>query len=139
MTRVAIVEDQDLVREGILRLLNAESDLSVVAVAARGSDVVELVEQHKPDVLVLDLSLPDLDGLEAMRRARQARGDLQVVVLTMHRDLAYVRRAREYGAVSLLDSPVIPAGRAALAQQQRLQLEAAQEAAIRGIAHPRVT
>ena len=73
--------------------------MSVVATGGRGTDVVPLVRAHEPDVLIIDLSLPDLDGLEALRRALKEQAPLRVVVLSMHRDPRYVREAMDSGAL----------------------------------------
>lgn len=96
--RVVLADDHRIVRAGFRALLTAEPGVQIVAEAGDGAEAVALVEAHRPDVLVVDLVLPGLDGIEATRRARAASPETAVVVLSMHDHEAYVARAVEAGA-----------------------------------------
>ncbi|MCU1281851.1 MAG: transcriptional regulator LuxR family, partial [bacterium] len=95
-TRVLLVEDHTVVRQGLRALLGASSDLEVVGEAADGVEAVRLTTELQPDVVVMDLSLPELHGTEAIKRIREG-SDTKVVVLSMHSSPAVVQRAREAG------------------------------------------
>jgi DNA-binding NarL/FixJ family response regulator len=96
-TRIVLADDHAIVRHGLRALLEAEPDFEVVAEAADGPSAVREVEQHQPDVLVVDIVMPGLDGLEVARRvARQSRGTL-IIVLSMHAAESYVLEALRAG------------------------------------------
>ena len=99
-TRLILAEDHQIVRRGFRSLVSDEPDLEVVAETGDGAEAVALVETHRPDVLVVDLMLPSLDGLEVTRRARQASPGTAVVVLSMHTHEAYVTQAARAGATA---------------------------------------
>jgi DNA-binding NarL/FixJ family response regulator len=102
MIRVIVAEDHHLVRQGIRALLERAHDIEVVAEAADGQKAVELVEQLAPDVLVLDIAMPCLDGLQALEQVRALDVATQVVMLSMYSDEALVRRALRSGATGYL-------------------------------------
>ncbi len=84
MIRVGLADDQALVRTGFAALLDAEEDLTVVGQAADGNEAVQLAARHKPDVLLMDIRMPVLDGIEATRRiaSKPALSGVHVVILT---------------------------------------------------------
>jgi two-component system response regulator NreC len=96
--RVLVVEDHAIVREGFCLLLDAQPDLEVVGQAADGRQAVELVAELAPDVVVMDLALPDVDGIEATRRIKDLAPGTQVVALTMHVEDEFFFPALEAGA-----------------------------------------
>lgn len=102
MIRVAIVDDHTLVRAGLCRILEAEPDIEVVGQAGDGRAALSLCEQQSPDVLLLDFSLPDLDGLEVVDRISKDRGSPRVLVLTMHSNEEYAIRLIRAGASGYL-------------------------------------
>lgn len=96
--RVVLAEDHALVREGTAELLERAGGVQVVGQAADGLEAVRLVQALRPDVLVIDLAMPGLDGLEATRRSRQVAPATAVLALTAHEEEAYVRAMLEAGA-----------------------------------------
>lgn len=98
MTSILLVEDHEIVRQGFRALLEAEPGLKIVAETGDGLEVLPLVASHRPDILILDLMLPGLNGLEVVRRVNQRHPGLGIVVLSMHADPAYVEQAMRLGA-----------------------------------------
>ncbi len=96
--RVMVVDDQALVREGLMTLLEAALDITPVVAAADGEEAVALCARHRPDVVLMDLRMPKLDGVEATRQIRAAQPETEVVVLTTHADEASILDALNAGA-----------------------------------------
>jgi DNA-binding NarL/FixJ family response regulator len=130
MIRVAIVDDHALVRTGLQQLLSAEQDIEVVGVAGDGAEGHELVVRLAPDVVLMDLSMPQVDGIEATRRIADDAPGVHVVVLTSFADRRRVLDALEAGAVGYLlkdadPAEVAAAVRAAAAGESPLDPKAA--------------
>jgi DNA-binding NarL/FixJ family response regulator len=102
MTTIVIADDHEIVRRGVRSLLEAEGSYKVVAEACDGMAAVEAVEKLKPDVLVLDLHLPRLKGLEVLKQIKASSPRTKVVILTMHNDEPYVIEALRGGASAYL-------------------------------------
>lgn len=98
MITVALAEDHHLVRQGFKLVLAAETDMKLVGEAADGLAAVELVEKQKPNVLLLDLMIPRLHGLEVIRRVHKEHPETRVIILSMHADEPYVMEALRNGA-----------------------------------------
>ena len=98
MIRIVIADDHAIVRAGLRALLGSQSDFTVVAEAADGRAAALAVDRERPDVLLLDLSMPGEGGIEALTRLRAAGSSTRVVVLTMHAAPEYVRPALRAGA-----------------------------------------
>jgi DNA-binding NarL/FixJ family response regulator len=99
---VLLAEDHEIVREGLRKLLEAEKDLEVVGEAATGREAVALTKKLAPDVVVMDIAMPLLNGLEATRQIHVAFPDVKVVILSAHSDDAYIEQATAEGAVGFL-------------------------------------
>ena len=96
--RIVIADDHGVVREGLRALLGSESDMEVVGEAATGKEVLERATEVRPDVILMDIQMPDLNGIEATRRILEASPDVGVVVLTMFEDDDSVFSAMRAGA-----------------------------------------
>ena len=101
MTRVLVADDHQLLRQALRRALE-DSRFDVVAEAGDGEEAVRLVALHHPEVVVMDVTMPVLDGIEATRRIHAATGDTKVLVLTMHDEDALRVKALRAGAVGFL-------------------------------------
>jgi DNA-binding NarL/FixJ family response regulator len=103
MIRVAVAEDHALVREGLTAILDLQPDVEVVAEAEDGAQALEVVARHRPDVLLLDIQMPRLDGIEVTRRVA-ARPDARtaILILTTHDRDEYVYQALRAGAAGFL-------------------------------------
>jgi DNA-binding NarL/FixJ family response regulator len=99
---VLLAEDHMVVREGLRKLLEAEKDLEVVGEAQTGRQAVELAKKLRPAVVVMDIAMPVLNGLEATRQILKAVSGTKVVILSAHSDDAYVEHATELGAAGFL-------------------------------------
>jgi len=100
--RIVLADDHHLVRQGIRALLEKSEDIQVVGEASDGREAVELVEQLAPDVLVMDIAMPRLDGIQAIEQVLTTNADTQIVVLSMYSDKALVRQALKNGASGYL-------------------------------------
>jgi DNA-binding NarL/FixJ family response regulator len=98
MIRVLLVEDHETVREGLRLLVNAQSDMQVVGEVSDGRGAVEGTDALRPDVVVLDLSMPGMSGLAAARAVKRSGATSAIVTLTRHADTAFVQELLEAGA-----------------------------------------
>jgi len=99
---VLLAEDHMVVREGLRRLLEAESDIEVVGEATNGRHAVSMTRKLRPAVVIMDIAMPQLNGLEATRQIRKAIPDAKVLILSAHSDDAYVERVTALGAMGYL-------------------------------------
>lgn len=108
MIRVLLAEDQGTVRDALTILLGLQPDIEVVASVARGDEVVTVAEDTNPDVLLLDIEMPGLSGLDATAQVHRLLPDCRIVILTTFGRPGYLRRAMEGGAVGFLvkEAPV---------------------------------
>ncbi len=100
--RVLLADDHVMLRQGTVALLRRERDIQIVAEAGNGQEAVDLARQLKPDIVVMDVRMPVLSGIEATRRIRESQPNIQVLVLTAHDDDQYVFSLLEAGASGYL-------------------------------------
>jgi two-component system, NarL family, response regulator NreC len=96
--RVLLVEDHTLVRSGVRSLLEASNEVQVIGEAANGREAVDLSRQLSPELVLMDVAMPELNGIEAARQIRAAQPDVRVVMLSMHEDQQYVFESLKAGA-----------------------------------------
>jgi DNA-binding NarL/FixJ family response regulator len=102
MITIVLADDHPIVRQGLRALLATEPDCTLVAEAADGITTVRLVEAHRPTVLIVDLMMPGINGLEVTRRVRSLPDPPQVIILSMHADELYVLDALRSGAAAYI-------------------------------------
>ncbi|MCX7605573.1 MAG: response regulator transcription factor [Bryobacteraceae bacterium] len=115
--RILLADDHSMVRQGFRRILEAQQDFEIVGEASDGREAVALAEQLRPDVVVMDVAMPGLNGIEATRRIVENSPRTKVLALSMHRDGVYVREilragARGYLLKDAFDADLIAAVRA---------------------------
>src|SRR5678809_49919 len=98
MIRVLLVEDHETVREGLRLLLDSQADMEVVAEASDGRTAVEFNERLRPQVVVMDLSMPEMNGLQATQAIKRSHPGTAIVALTRHDDAAFVDELKQAGA-----------------------------------------
>ncbi|MGM9954596.1 MAG: response regulator, partial [Peribacillus sp.] len=101
-TSIIIIDDHQLFREGVKRILDFESSFDVVAEGDDGSEAMDLVEEHKPDVVIMDINMPNMNGVEATKMLVQRYPDTKVIILSIHDDENYVQHALKTGAQGYL-------------------------------------
>ncbi len=136
MISVLLADDHSIVRAGLRRIVEESGDMTVVAEAADGKQAIGQARKTGPDVAVIDISMPEFDGLEVTSRLRDEVPDLPVIILTMHEEEQYVVRAIEAGAMGYITKKSAPeqlvkAIRKVLAGQRYLSSEATESLALR--------
>src|ERR1044072_4116228 len=97
-TRILLADDHAVVRQGFKMLLGAQPDMEIVGEASNGREAVETAEALRPDIVVMDVAMPELNGIEATRRLGLSVPHARVVALSMHKDSVYVREILRAGA-----------------------------------------
>src|SRR5690349_1092917 len=100
--RVMIVDDHEMVRSGLSVFLEINDDFELVAEASSGAEAIRLAEEMHPDVMLMDLIMPGIDGITAMQRIRAIHPDVQIIALTSFKDEELVRSALQAGAIGYL-------------------------------------
>ena len=136
MIKVLLADDHSIVRAGLCRIVEESGDMTVVAEAADGKAAILQAHKATPDVAVIDISMPEFDGLEVTARLLDEIPDLPVIILTMHEEEQYVVRAIEAGARGYITKKSAPeklvkAIRKVLAGQRYLSPEATESLALR--------
>jgi len=115
--RILLVDDHAVVRQGFRLILNQEPDIEVIGEAGNGTDALKLVLQLRPTLVIMDIAMPQVNGVEATRRIIEASPDTRILILSMHKDAVYVRETLRVGAKGYLlkesiDSDLLRAVRA---------------------------
>ncbi len=98
MIKILLADDHSLVRQGFKMILGAQPDMQIVGEAGNGREAVELAEKLQPDLIVMDVTMPELNGIEATRRLASVAPRARVLALSMHKDAVYVREILRAGA-----------------------------------------
>ena len=135
MIKVMLVDDHVLVRTGIKRLLEDHPDINIVGEATSGEQALELVTEKDPDVVLLDINMPGIGGLEATRKLLQRKPKLKIIMLTMHEDDMFAQRLLKAGAMGYLTKgakvdEILQALQAVMANQRYLCPSIAQQIAL---------
>jgi len=96
--RVLIADDHHMVRQGIKQILELENDIEVVSQASNGEEAVKLAREYKPDVILMDINMPGMNGLQAIEELKKDKDMYRVVVLTIHQDREYLFKTIQLGA-----------------------------------------
>jgi two-component system response regulator NreC len=107
-TRLLLVDDHEVVRSGLRMLLESEQDVSIVGEAATGEEAIKSVAKHQPDVVVMDIGLPDMSGIEAARQIMKANPGTAIVALTIHEDEEYFFQMLDAGAAGYVPKRAAP-------------------------------
>ncbi|MCZ2257645.1 response regulator [Sporosarcina sp. G11-34] len=102
MTKIIIIDDHQLFREGVKRILDFEDTFEVVAEGDDGGDVMDLYEQYKPDVILMDINMPEVNGIDATESLIKEYPDAKVIILSIHDDESYVSHALKTGALGYM-------------------------------------
>ena len=102
MITVVLADDHAILRDGLRFLLEAAGDIQILSMAANGQEAVEQVSMHCPDVVVMDISMPVMSGIEATKHICRLCENTKVAILSMHHTTEYIQRALEAGAVGYL-------------------------------------
>jgi DNA-binding NarL/FixJ family response regulator len=94
---IMIADDHSMVREGIKQLLELDGDIIVIAEANNGKQCIELLDEKQTDVLLLDINMPNMNGLQVLQYIREAKKKIKVLILTIHNEVEYLMRAVEIG------------------------------------------
>jgi DNA-binding NarL/FixJ family response regulator len=108
MIRILLADDHSIVRDGLRRIVEEDGAMEVVAEASDGREAVQKVAASRPDVAVIDISMPGFDGLEVVSRLKNSHPEVPVLILTMHEEAQYVVRAIEAGAMGYLTKQSAP-------------------------------
>ncbi|KIL49900.1 response regulator [Jeotgalibacillus soli] len=102
MTKIIIIDDHQLFREGVKRILDFEDSFEVVAEGDDGSQAVGLYEQYKPDVILMDINMPEMNGVDATAKLIETHSDAKIIILSIHDDENYVSHALKSGALGYM-------------------------------------
>ena len=97
IVNVVIADDHSMIREGLKQLLELEGDIKVIAEAGDGKQCLDVVRRVKPDVLLLDINMPEMNGLQVLEELRYQKSDIKVLILTIHNEIEYLVRAVDIG------------------------------------------
>jgi DNA-binding NarL/FixJ family response regulator len=96
--KVLIADDHSMVRQGLKQILELESDITVIAQAANGEEAIKLTRECKPDIVLMDINMPGINGLQAIKELKEGKTTSKVIVLTIHQDREYLFKTLQMGA-----------------------------------------
>ncbi len=96
--RVLIADDHSMVRQGIKQILELEKDITVIAQASNGDEAVKMARECKPDIILMDINMPNTNGLQAIQELKQDKDPFKIIVLTIHEDREYLFKTLQMGA-----------------------------------------
>lgn len=96
--RVLIADDHTMVRQGLKQILELEEDITVVAQAANGGEAVRMAKENSPDVILMDINMPEVNGIQAIKDIKQEKINSKIIVLTIHEDREYLFKTIQMGA-----------------------------------------
>jgi DNA-binding NarL/FixJ family response regulator len=129
--RVLVVDDSDVVRRAICKILSAHAEIEVVCEAANGRDAVRLAKEQRPDLVLMDISMPILSGFEATRLIKHEFPDIKVIFLTQHRSRSFMKEALAAGAHGFVTKD--SASRELIAEVRKIQALQSEGTALSGI------
>lgn len=106
--RLLLVDDHEVVRTGLRMLLENQPDLEIVGEASTGAEALEMAARHRPDVIVMDITLPDISGIEAARQIKGSQPGIAIVALTIHEDEQYFFEMLQVGAAGYVPKRAAP-------------------------------
>lgn len=95
--KIVIADDHSMIREGLKQLLEMDGDVEVIAEAGNGVECLEVLEKVIPQVLLLDINMPVMNGLEVLKKVKKENMDIKVIILTVHNEIEYLLKAVEFG------------------------------------------
>lgn len=108
MTSILIVDDEAIIRNGLKSMLSRDEAFTVVGTACDGREALRMVDQWQPDIVITDINMPNMDGLELLERIHEADEDITIILLTGYDQFSYVQRALRAGATDYLLKPISP-------------------------------
>jgi DNA-binding NarL/FixJ family response regulator len=96
--KVLIADDHSMVRQGLKQILELEQDITVIAQASNGEEAIEFATSHSPDVILMDINMPVINGIQAIKELKQRQNPSKVIVLTIHEDREYLFKTLQLGA-----------------------------------------
>ena len=102
MIRLLLADDHQVVLDGFKAIFDAISDMKVIVTASNGNQVLHLLQQHEVDIVIMDINMPELNGVETCKKLSKDYPSIRVIALSMHQQLSYVRRMIQYGAKGYL-------------------------------------
>jgi DNA-binding NarL/FixJ family response regulator len=96
--RILLVEDHEIVREGVRTMVSAQADMEVVGEAGDGRTAIRLAEELRPDIVVMDISMPDMNGLQATEKLKQLQPEIKILTLSRHTDVGFLQQILGAGA-----------------------------------------
>ena len=100
--RIMIADDHSIVREGLKQLLEIEEDFEVVGQVANGLEVIEKIDDYNPDVLLLDINMPGMNGLQTLKELKRRGNEIKIVILTIHEGREYLMETMQMGAAGYM-------------------------------------